>query len=196
MDLSEEILRNKTLLVILNEEQYEDKIGEISKSLNEIDKKICYVCLNKPYKDVIGDLENQNANMNKFFFIDVLSSYYERQEPVENCIFVPSRTDLVSIMNALVKAVREKKCEVVVLDTISTFQVHKEDYLILEFAYNVLQKKLKGKSRKVLITLRGGDILGKEREELIEDLKMLINLSITLENKKEKNFSDEIQIII
>ena len=82
MDLTKEIRRNKTILVVLDEKQYEDKIIEIVRSLGKVDKKICYLCLNKTYKDMIEDLKNQNIDVKKFFFIDVLSSYYKRQERI------------------------------------------------------------------------------------------------------------------
>ncbi len=195
MDLTKEIRRNKTILVVLDEKQYEDKIIEIVRSLGKVDKKICYLCLNKTYKDMIEDLKNQNIDVKKFFFIDVLSSYYKRQEPRENCIFVPAPTDTVSIMKALTKAVKEKGCEVVVFDTISAFLIYRQNYFVLKFAYKLLQEHVRAK-RKVLITLKGGDLLNKEREALIKDLSMFADVSIVIESERKKDFSDKMLSII
>ena len=195
MDLTKEMRRNKTILVVLDEKQYEDKIIEIVRSLGKVDKKICYLCFNKTYKDMIEDLKNQNIDVKKFFFIDVLSSYYKRQEPRENCIFIPTPTDTVSIMKALTKAVKEKGCEVVVFDTISTFLIYKQNYLVLKFAYKLLQEHLRDK-RSILITLRGGDLLNKEREALIKDLSMFADVSIVIESERKKDFSDKMLSII
>ncbi|MCD6590869.1 MAG: hypothetical protein J7K72_02760 [Candidatus Aenigmarchaeota archaeon] len=196
MDISKEILKNKTLLIILDEEQYEKKIGDVLRSLGKLHKKVCYVCLNKPYKDVMEDLKKQKVNINNFFFIDVLSSYYHDRKSSRNCVFIHTPTDFISIINALVKAVKEKGCEVVVFDTISTFLIYKQNYVILKFTHKVLEN-LKGDSRNVLITIKGGDLLNEEREKLIKDLMMFANMSISLETKKkEKILLDQNQLNI
>jgi len=192
MDIGNKLTRHRTLLVILDEEEYEEKIGEVWKSLGKLGKRICYVCLNKPYKDVIADLKNQGVDVKNFFFIDVLSSYYRRQEPLENCIFVPAPTDMGSIMKAISRAVKEKGCEIVVFDTLSTFLVYKQNYLILKFTHRVLHENLTD-AKKILITLKGGDILGKEREGLIKDLVMFVDVSVTLGGRKEKDFRGNCQ---
>lgn len=191
MDISKEILDNKTPLVVLDENQYEDKIVDVMKSLGKLGKKICYVCLNKPYKDVIEDLNKQNVNVKDFFFIDVLSSYYKKQQPVYNCIFISAPTDTVSILAALMKAIKEKKCGIVVFDTLSTLLIYRQTYLILRFVHKILQKKMNGKSNKVLITLKGGHLMNYERDELIKDVIMFVDNSITIEKKHLINKKDQ-----
>ena len=153
------------------------------RSLGKLGRKVCYVCLNKPYKDVMEDLTEQEVDVKNFFFIDVLSSYYKKQHPVDNCVFISAPTDTVSILDALMKAIKEKKCEIIVFDTISTLLIYRQPHLILKFVHKILEKKMKSGSNKVLITLKGGRLMNYERDELIKDVIMFADNSITVEKK-------------
>ena len=186
MDISKEISRNRTLLIVFDEEEYENSIDDVLKSLAVTKKKICYVCLNKTYEDVIGELKEQGIPTKNFFFIDVLSSYYNRQDPTKNCIFVSAPTDTVSIMVAIMKAVKEKNCKIVVFDTLSTLLIYRQPYIILRFTHRILQDGPDSViSKKVLIAIKGGELLGHERDELIKDIMMFADNSITIESRKE-----------
>jgi len=186
VDISKEIHRNRILLVVLDEEEYENEIGEMLKSLGKLHEKVCYVCLNKPYKDVVEALEIHKVSAKNFFFIDVLSSYYKKQEPVKNCIFVPAPNDMGSILAAISRAVEENGCRIVVFDTFSTFLIYKQNYMVLKFAYRVLQRNPGRRVRNIMITLKGGNILVKERDDLIKDLIMFSDLSITMETERKR----------
>ena len=62
MDLLQEISENKFVMVLLTENQYEDKLLEIVRKVEKKNTKICYVCLNKPYRDMIYELENRKID--------------------------------------------------------------------------------------------------------------------------------------
>ena len=77
IDFSKDIEGNKFLLVLLQEDSYSNKLYNIVEKIDSMGMKICYLCLNKPYSDVVSDLKNV-VNTDKMFFIDVLTSYYKR----------------------------------------------------------------------------------------------------------------------
>ena len=74
-DFLKDITENQFVLVLLDEERYIDKLKDIMKSVEKEGSKICYICLSKPYSDVIQDFEHAGINPDDFFFIDVLSSH-------------------------------------------------------------------------------------------------------------------------
>ena len=120
IDLLQEIVKNKFLLILMEENEYINKLEEIIKSVHKTNTNICYVCLSKPYTNIIEDLKGGGIDTTNFFFIDVMSSHYKEQEPVPNCTFIKEPHDLTAIRVAIKKAVDEKKCSVILFDTIST----------------------------------------------------------------------------
>jgi len=185
-NLKELISSKRTLLVVLDEDLYEKKITELLKSLGKIGKKICYVSLNKPYKDIVEDFKENDIPLRNFFFVDVLSSHYIRPEPTKNCVFVSAPTDLHSIIMAILKTIKEERCEIIIFDTLSTFLIYRQPFVVLKFVYRLLQEELREDLKKIFITIRGGDILDEEREQLIKDVMMFADMLITFEkNRKE-----------
>ena len=178
MDLIQEIAKNKFLLILLEEREYAKKLQEIMKSAEKTRTKICYVCLSKPYKDVMEDIRKQKLNVGDFFFVDVLSSHYKEQEPADNCIFVSSPTNLASLRVAIKKAVEEKKCSVILFDTISTLLVYQETSSIVKFTHCILTDEKQERAKKLFIVLKGGAIPGKESKTLVKDLSMFADKTL------------------
>jgi predicted PP-loop superfamily ATPase len=177
-NLIQEIAKNKFLLILLEEKEYSNKLQEIIKSVEKTKTKICYVCLSKPYRDVVEDIRKQGLNADDFFFVDVLSSHYREQEPVDNCIFVSSPTNLVAVTDAIRKAVDEKKCSVILFDTISTLLVYQETSSIVKFTHCILTDEKQEQAKKLFIVLKGGAIPGKENTTLLKDLSMFADKTL------------------
>ncbi len=178
MDLIQEIAKNKFLIILLEEKEYAKKLQEIMKSAEKTKTKICYVCLSKPYKDVMEDISRQKLNVSDFFFIDVLSSHYTEQEPADNCIFVSAPTNLAAIRIAIRKAVDEKKCSVILFDTISTLLVYQETSSIVKFTHCILTDEKQEQTKKLFIMLKGGTVPGKESKTLVKDLSMFADKTL------------------
>jgi hypothetical protein len=179
-DLFEEIVRNKFLLILLKEEEYLQKLENIIKSIEKTKTKICYVCLNKPYTDVVEDLRDKGINTTDFFFIDVLTSHYKEPEPVENCTFVPAPTDLTAIRVAIKKAVEEKKHGVILFDTISTLLVYQKTFSIVKFTHHLLTDDSHEDVKKLFIALKGDDVPIEDSQRLIKDLTMFADKTLDL----------------
>jgi archaellum biogenesis ATPase FlaH len=178
MDLIQEIANNKFLLIMLEEKEYQKKLQEIIKTVEKTKTKICYVCLSKPYRDVMEDINRQKLNVSDFFFIDVLSSHYKEQEPVGNCIFVSSPTNLAAVRVAIKKAVEEKKCSVILFDTISTLLVYQETSSIVKFTHHILTDQEQENTKKLFIVLKGETVPGKENKTLVKDLSMFADKTL------------------
>jgi hypothetical protein len=178
MDLIQEIAKSEFLLILLEEKDYATKLQDIIKSAENTKTRICYVCMSKPYADVMEDIRKQGLNMQDFFFIDVLSSHYGEQEPADNCIFVSAPTDLAAIRAAIRKAVEEKKCSVILIDTISTLLVYQETSSIVKFTHCILADEKQEHAKKLFIVLKGGAIPGKENKTLLKDLAMFADKTL------------------
>ncbi|MCK5281901.1 MAG: hypothetical protein KAK00_00695 [Nanoarchaeota archaeon] len=180
MNIIEEIVKNQFLLILLHEEEYLKQLEEIVKSLEKTNKKICYVCLSKPYTDILEMLKDKEINTDKFFFIDVLSSHYKAPAPANNCIFVPAPTALEYIKVAIAKAVNEMDCGAVIFDTISTLLIYEECSSIVRFTHELSLEKNQENVKKLFIVLKDGTIPKVDNEELLKDLSMFADKTIDL----------------
>jgi KaiC/GvpD/RAD55 family RecA-like ATPase len=126
------------LLVIIDEKEYLRKLSEIVKSVEKTKTKICYVCLNTPYRSIAEQFKMVGINTKNFFFIDGVSR--ARHPSDELCTFVSSPSNAAELESAIKDAVEKKKCSTIVFDTISTLLVYQDSFSILNMTNN-LQKK-------------------------------------------------------
>jgi hypothetical protein len=178
LDLIQEIANNKFLLILMEEKEYASRLEEIINSVEKTRTKICYVCLSKPYTDVMEDLRKQGLNVHDFLFIDVLSSHYNEQEPVGNCIFISEPTNLAAIRAAIMKAVDEKKCSVILFDTISTLLIYQETSSIVKFTHYLLTDEKQEHVKKLFIVLKNGTGPNEQSAMLLKDLTMFADKTI------------------
>ena len=177
MDIFEEIEQNKFVLVLLNEAEYLEQLGKIVKLVEKAEKKICYVCLSRPYKNVMDDLKENSIDIKPFFFVDVLSSHYGKPPEKRNCIFVESPKSLEKIRDAIRKIVEKQRCSVLLFDTISALLIYQESFSILHFTNSLFDYK-KENVKKIFIALKNNDILGGENTKLVDDLKMFADKTL------------------
>jgi KaiC/GvpD/RAD55 family RecA-like ATPase len=137
----QEIMNNKFVMVLMQEKEYMRKLSEIVNSVKRENNKICYVCLSKPYRDVLEELRKHSIDTGNFFFIDVLSSHYGRPEPTRNCIFLNSPSDLDALKMAITRVIEDKLCTVVLFDTISTLLIYQQTHSIVKFTHSLTIEK-------------------------------------------------------
>lgn len=177
-NLLQEIVENRFLLILMEEEEYLIKLEGIIKSAERTKTKICYVCLSKPYVDVLEDLRKRNLDISQFFFIDTLSSHYKKPEKADNCVFVSNPSDLEDIKKAIKKIVEKKGCSVVLFDTISTLLIYQETSSIVRFTHNLISEREHEKTKKLFIVLKEEGIPSEENQRLVKDLGMFADKTI------------------
>ena len=67
---SNKFRKGRMFLVAVDEKEYPGKIVDLLRVITNTYNKICYLCFNKPYADVVEELKTIGLDMNKFFFID------------------------------------------------------------------------------------------------------------------------------
>lgn len=174
------LTQEKFILVILNNEQYIDKLYKTIKSIEKTKNKICYICLSRPYRYVLNDLKKSGLNPNSFFFIDCLSGYYKKPGHVRNCLFLDLPINLESIKKAIDKVVKKEKCSVLLFDTISTMLIYQESFCILKFTHSLIVEKKEENVKKIFIVLEKDTVPQKESKELTADLSMMADKTLEL----------------
>lgn len=177
-NLIKEVYRNDFLLILLEEEKSLDKITEMTKSLKSAER-ICYVCLSKPYADIYENLKAKGVNVKKIYFIDTLSAHYEKKKSSENCVFLDSPTDFANIRAAISKAIKEKKCSVVIFDTISAMLIYQETSNIVRFTHDFLSEEREN-SKIIYLIIKHDSMPPEENEKLANDLSMFADKTINV----------------
>lgn len=177
MDLKQDLKKNNFLLLLVNEQGYDEKVKEIAESLKK-GHKMAHVCLSRPYTDVIAEMDMYEKNKSKFFFIDALSSHYQKPKPEKNCIFIDGPAELCKIKEAIKYAIRKKKCDIVIFDSVSTLLMYTNDFSILRFTHNLMSQKVSSTLKTLYLFLRMG--FGDDGETLIKDLSMFADRTINI----------------
>jgi archaellum biogenesis ATPase FlaH len=175
MAIEDDIKEKQVLLIILPKEKYSSEVINISNKISNLNNKICYVALNSPYNAIMSNLSNNNIAVDKFFFIDALTSEVQTPEPVENCIFIAAPNALTELSVAISEALNEQKCDNVIIDSLSTLLIYEEDSTIIKFSHNVITKIRVANSKAVFIVLKE-DV----SSELIKDLYMFVDKVVEL----------------
>jgi archaellum biogenesis ATPase FlaH len=174
MNLVDDIKNNQLLLIVIPKNDYSEMLIEIERGLSENFKKVCYVTLNKPYNSVMSNMEKNNIDLSKFFFIDGMTNTVQTPEPADNCIFVQSPNALTDINLAYSQAL-EKGCDNTLFDSLSTLLVYEDAHTIIKFAHNIMTKTRVANSKAVFIALK--EDVG---SELIKDLYMFVDKVVDL----------------
>ncbi|MBW2990734.1 hypothetical protein KY348_03450 [Candidatus Woesearchaeota archaeon] len=169
MNLVDEIKNRQIVLMVFPKAQYMNKLIEIIRAVDTVSNKICYVSLNKPYNSIIDNLKANNISIEKYFFIDVLTSTVKTPEPVDNCEFVQSPSALTDISLAFTKAMQEKGCDNALFDAISTLMIYQDTGEIIKFTQNMMTKTRVANVKSVYIALK------EDSEELVKDLTMFVD---------------------
>ena len=175
-------IKNRFILVLLNEEHYINHLHKILLSVKKSNNRICYICLSRSYKDIINDLKKNDIDIKFFFFVDALSSHYEKPKYQRNCIFLESPSNLDSIKKAIETTIEKEKCNVLLIDTISALLIYQGIFSILKFTNSLKTEKKEKKVEKIFIALKKDSIPERENKELLSDLKMFADKTLDLTN--------------
>lgn len=177
----EETSSNNFLIIHKNTSDGFDELCRKIREINQHDKKVCYVCLSKPYTDIKENLNEEHLSCDNMFFIDVLSSPLYSLKPVPNCVFVRGMENLENLRSTVKRAIKKHDCSAVVFDSISALLVYQPSHAIVKFTYNLLSDEACETTKKIYITLNETGIYKDESAKLIKDLHLFADRTIELE---------------
>lgn len=160
------------LVFLVSDTGYPGRIQDIAVAAEKKHKSICYVCLSNMYEDVIGWMGPAGIDTNKFYFIDTMTRYYEERVSDEKCFFVSSPSSLDEIKEAISSSIKEKGCEMVIFDAISSLLEYKDLFSILKFTHALMTENNYAKAKKLYIVMSGDSLPEKESKKLMSDLRM------------------------
>ena len=124
MSLSDDIKDNQIVLFVISKSNYVEIIRNIIQVIAKITKNICYVTINRPYNNVIMQLEKESFKTEGFFFIDAITSTVQTPPEVKNCTFVAAPDALTDLSLALSQALNNS--DIVLFDTMSTLAIYQD----------------------------------------------------------------------
>ena len=169
MDLAEEIRKNPIALVVLPKANYLDKLPEVIRAIEASSKKTCYVTLNKPYTSMAQFITGKGFQLERYFFIDSLTSSVQTPPQADNCEFIQSPSDFTDMGMSFTKAIKEKGCDTVFFDAVSTLAIYQSTAELVKFIQNLITKARVFQARSVYLALK------EDSEELVKDLTMFVD---------------------
>ncbi|RMF54725.1 hypothetical protein D6745_04375 [Candidatus Woesearchaeota archaeon] len=115
-----------------------------------------YVAVNRPYKNMVELLTNQNMDFSNLFFIDCITQKLGgRITNDENCVYINSPSNLtdlaIALHNFAIAEVNAKKF--LMIDSISTLLIHNDHETVQKFIHYLTGKIRLWGLKGVMITL-------------------------------------------
>ena len=177
MELNQDVFDNQIILIVTSKTNYnqtlQNTLNSLKSKINQ--EKICYVTLNKPYNTIQNNLKNKEFPLDKFYFIDGITSTVETPEPVDNCTFISSPSALTDLSLAFSEALKEHECDNAIFDTISTLMVYQDIHSVIKLVHNLVTKIRVLNKKSIFLALT------EDSKELIKDLNMFVDKVIELE---------------
>ena len=173
--------QNKLAIFLLKNNNFAEKTNKVIKRVQDNCKNICYVCLSKPYAEVIDNLKNQGINQDNFTFVDTVSSPHYKLQAIKNCYFVQGLENLKDIKKTIQKAVKKNECTAAIFDTISTLLIYQKTFDIVRFTHELITDEHQNKINKIFVILEEKGIYSEESKKLINDLNLFADKTFEIE---------------
>jgi KaiC/GvpD/RAD55 family RecA-like ATPase len=161
----------KNLILVVPNQRYGESLIEFIKKVEKKYNKICYITLNETFKQLEKNFQENNIELDKFFFIDAISRVLKTQKQEFNkCIMVSSPNSLIELSLAVSKVIETQKPEVFILDSVSTLLIYEENNTITRFIHSIMAK-IESSNSDFLMTVLYSD----EKNKAVEELGMFAN---------------------
>jgi hypothetical protein len=94
---------------------------------------------------------------------------------------------LIAIQVAISKAINEKKCAVVIFDTISSLLMYEQSHDIVKFTHQLTIEKKHQSINKVFIVLKDNGLVGEYYGSLVKDLGMFVDKVVDFTDTGKKS---------
>jgi hypothetical protein len=167
VDLSAMIKENQIIVFVVQSKSYSKHLEGITRAAADLNKGLCYVSLNKPYKVMQTSLKNAGVSEENIYFVDAVSSKVGSMEPGNRVIFVSSPQALTELSIAINKCLGLQDTGTVLFDSLSTLLVYEESSSVIKFVHSVIST-LRVKEKSCIFTVLKEDL----KEALLKDLAM------------------------
>jgi KaiC/GvpD/RAD55 family RecA-like ATPase len=173
MDLSKELIENKTVLAIVPSEKYSATITSLTKTLSK--KKVCYVTLNKTFESLKEEFKKKNVKIDNLVFIDAISkTIKDVPDQTTGCYFASSPGDLTGISLLITKFLNHE-FDYIIFDSLTNLIVYQQKAPVARFVQVLTNKIRESKTRAVFFA-----VSVKEQQNLLEETGMFVDKVIKL----------------
>jgi len=166
-----DVQKGKIVVLIIPNEQYTSKMGEISRHFSNTFKATTYVSLNKLLNSLTQSLEESKVDTGKFLFIDgITKSANPNLEEKSNVIYIQSAAALTQMSLTINKALSTEKFEGLLFDSLSTLLVYNKGDVVVKFVRDLINK-IKQKNVATVFTALEGDT----DSALLKDISMYVD---------------------
>ncbi len=170
------VKKAKHLILVVPNQKYGESLIEFDKKIEKKYSKICYITLNEPFKQLEKTFEENNIELDKFFFIDGITRALKTQKQQFNkCIMVSSPNSLIELSLAVSKVIKKYKPEVFILDSVSTLLIYEDNATVTKFMHSILSK-IEASGADFLMTVLYSD----EKNSAVEELEMFVDEILTI----------------
>ena len=151
IDIIKELQKNE-VLVLLFEEDYQNNLLRVVKKAEAASKKICYITLTKPYYHLVKFFKQNDINVEKFAFIDGVTSTVRKADSSENCRFIPAPNALTELNLMIAKECKEYMPDLLIFDSLSSLLIYEKEPVLLRFVHTIVNE-LRMNNVKSIFTL-------------------------------------------
>ena len=174
----EEFKKNKVVIFLIPNNQYQIKLLRIAQSAAEIFSRVLYLSLNKPAESIVEILKENNIDTEKFLFVDAVQ---KDGKPIEyhNFIFIDSPQNFEKFSGELMDILKKEKFGCLIFDSLSTLLIYHDDLAVVKFTHDLIVNiKLSNASGEFTCLLE--DI----NSTLVKDISMFADEIINLGGEK------------
>jgi archaellum biogenesis ATPase FlaH len=172
MDISKELQKNQTILLIMPSADYSRDIISVMKKLKG---NICYVTLNKTFDALKEDFKKNKIKTDNIVFIDAISKTI-RQVPdtTEGCYFISSPGSLTEISIAIDRFLRHN-FDYIIFDSLTNMLIYEKKAPVAKFVSSLVNKIRATKTKAIFYALSV-----QEQQALIAETGMFVDKVVNL----------------
>ncbi|MBN2013631.1 MAG: hypothetical protein JW778_00475 [Candidatus Altiarchaeota archaeon] len=175
-NLKQEIGKNWIILVVIPHETYPDCSIEVSKQIERMYQRICYVNTNKPFTTLMKTFKDKGINTEGFFFIDMVTrSAFPGVKDGPICRYISSESALDELGSAINEELDKGVYKALIFDSLSSLLVHNDEDVLIKFVKFIVTK-IRHSDCIAVLKCAEGDIDSK----LMKNLSMLSDKIIRL----------------
>jgi CBS domain-containing protein len=175
MNIAKEIEENQVIVLVLPEGTYSENIIPLVKDISKLEINTVYVSLSKSYSTLLDIFKKNEIQIDRFFFIDVISGAVEKMNRAENCVYVSNPSALTELSIKIDEVLNTKKFKNLIFDSPCTLIVYNKEEEVIKFMYALI-RKVKTAERTAIFTCLEDDM----KTNLAKNLGMFIDKIIRL----------------
>lgn len=175
-NVRESLASKKIIGLVIPDAEYDEMLIEVAKGLSKDYTNILYISINKSCESLNSKFKQSEMDRNKFYFIDCISRTSNDVMPDKNCIYVSSPKALDEIQTAILDIFREKKIDLVLIDSPSSLLTYYERTDVLQFIHRLMAILIIANCRGIFPFQKEG------ADSLRRSIEMFTNKIVNLES--------------